>query len=347
MKKILCTLLTVLFVVSVSAFPASAANEESNAQIAAQATTLEKKFGITITYPIDKKGKAAITLNNLETLDTSLSTLTPAVVKQISKYYMNSNGNKLDFTYVFSNSGYNYQGGILMAAFEKTTSKIYIFLPSESGNSIISGENPVALVHEVGHAFHLMCMDQYGAKKMRTEWTKFNRGYAYQPKGGFDNPSTSVFISGYANTSFEEDFAETFAHTFIRTKAGTGFRSQLSADSQITGLGQKVAYIEKLIPMYLTDTEQAVATFHKIYKTPTSMTFEGQKFSGEYLQYIGYPQPKNILKGILNGLELTSQKSTWIRSLGAWRVVSDNGDTYFIFPGGSWSAAKQSNAQAA
>lgn len=344
MKKILSILFSVLFAVLIPAFPVAAAEKlppaENNAGISAQAKAIEERYGIGITYPIGSDGYAAITMNNLETLDLAFGTVTPSVVKQVSKYYQERNGRKIEINYIFSDSGYNYNGGVLMAAFEQSTSKIFVFLPAKAGRAIISGENPIALVHEFGHAFHLMCIEKNTMQKMRDEWLKFNRGNKYNPDLGFLNPDEDIFISGYASTSYEEDFAEVFAHTFVRSASGTGFKSRLSQDSKMTGLGQKVDYVEKLLASSLTNVQEALNNYHRIYKTASSTTFEGVKFSGEYLQYIGYPQPKNILKGILNELNLVSEKSTWVRSLGAWRVVDRNGSTFFIFPGGSWAEVK-------
>lgn len=342
MKKLLSVFFAVVFAVSVLLPTAGAAEkltkEESNAQVSDRVDEIEKKYGINITYEIGDNGYATISMNNLETLDSAFSSVTPTVVRQISSYYNKRNGSKIDITYVFASSNYYYNGGVLMAAFERQTSKIYVYQPKTAGQAIISGENPIALVHELGHAYHMMAMEYYGQDKMRGEWEKFNRGIAYDKMSGDRNPDETVFISGYAGTTFEEDFAETFAHTFARNRAGTGFKNLLSNGSNATGLGQKVRYIEKLLPVYLKDTEKSVENFRKIYSTPTSMTFEGLKFSGEYLQYIGYPQPKNILQGILGALRMTAEKSTWVRNLGAWRVVDRYNNTYFLFPGGTWTS---------
>lgn len=360
MKKLLSMCIAILLVISMSVIPAYAADsaaekapassadkaasesaEDSNEKIAESAKKIETKYGISIKYPKNRDGDAMISMNNIETLDRSLNTMTPGLVKQVSSYYEKKNGRRIEFVYYFADSDYSYGGGVLMAAFEPKSSKIYVFLPTKAGRAIISGENPIALVHEVGHAFHLMCMDLYGEQKMTSEWTKLNGSYRYDSQGLNNNFNESVFISAYATTKYEEDFAETFAHAFVRTAAGTGFYKQLSKNSEPTTLGKKVSYIEKQINTYINNPEQAIENLRKIYKTPMNMTFEGITFYGDNLQYIGYPQPKNILKGIMNGLGLKSQKSTWVRSLGAWRVVATDGEMYYIFPGGAWAKAIQ------
>lgn len=361
MKKLLSVLIAIVFVISMSVTGVYAADStaaektsssekadsaDANGKIASSAKKLESKYGISIKYPKKKNGDAMISMNNIETLDLAFSTMTPEVVKQISSYYEKKNGRKIQIEYYFSDSDYNYNGGILMAAFEPRTSKVYVFLPSQAGRAIISGENPIAIVHEMGHAFHLMCMDLYGKEQMKTEWMKFNGNQRYNSSGLNANFNKTVFISSYATTKYEEDFAETFGHLFVRSTAGTGFRTQLSKDSKTTGLGKKVNYIEKLIGTYMKNPANAIENLRRIYDTPTELAFEGIVFYGETLQYIGYPQPKNILKGILNGYGITSKKSTWVRKLGAWRIVDTNGDMYFIFPGGAWAKAVQNQKAA-
>ena len=303
------------------------------------AALLERKYGITITYDI-QNGKPAITVSSLETLDKSLSNMTETLVRQVSAYYEKINGKKIDITYITTDGRYVLDGGDLMAAFEQKTSKIYIFMPSHGGEALISGENPIAFVHEFGHAFHAMAQTLYGRSRMLEEWTAFNKGHRYNRRLAYANPDDTVFVSAYSTYSFEEDFAEVFAHVFVRNAPGTGFRNRLSQNSVPTGLGQKVAYMERMIKLVLKDTDEAISNYRRIYETPTSIKFEGLTFSGEYLQYSGYPQPRNILKGILTELGRQSKKSTWIRSIGAWRVIDRNDEMLYVFPGGTWASSK-------
>ena len=310
------------------------------------AALLEKKYGITITYDVNN-GKPAITNNSLQTLDKSLSNMTDTLVRQVSAYYEQRNGRKLDVTYITSYDTYVLGGAILQAAFEERTSRIYIFVPSHGGKAILSGESPVAFVHEFGHAFHMMAQRVYGRDKMLGEWSAFNKGHRYNQRMAHANPDDTVFVSAYSIYSFEEDFAEVFAHTFVRNAPGTGFKHKLSHNSAPTGLGQKVAYMEQMIKLVLKDTDKAIGNFRRIYETPTSVKYEGLTFSGEHLQYSGYPQPRNILSGILAELGRKSQKSTWIRSLGAWRVIDQNNEMLYIFPGGVWASRRSAEIDAA
>lgn len=336
MKKILSVMLSLCLILLLY-IPTSAAGAEIS--VPEYAALIEDKFGITITYAVEN-GKDAISVNTLLTLDKALSNMTGAVVRQVSDYYEQTNGKRLEITYITSENKYVLGGGVLMAAFEKKTSKIYVFMPAEPGKAIISGENPVAFVHEFAHAFHEMAQQLYGREKMRAEWAKFNKGYGYNPRLIAENPNDTVFMSAYSTYSFEEDFAEVFSHTFVRNAPGTGFKDKLSKNSAPTSLGQKVTYVEKLIQFILEDTEQAISNYRRIYDTAVSVRFEGIIFSGEHLQYSGYPQPRNVLEGILNGLKVKAKKATWIRPLGAWRVIDQKDNMLYIFPGGMWMSRK-------
>ena len=64
--------------------------------------------------------------------------------------------------------------------------------------------------HEYGHLIQLTLLNHiYGENRLRSEWTAFNGGAAYG--GGYVE---GTFITNYASTSFEEDFAESFTYLF-------------------------------------------------------------------------------------------------------------------------------------
>jgi hypothetical protein len=340
MKRFAAILLTACLFLAFTV-PASAADSSSDSRaIRAMDAELEKKFGMDIVYPARTNGSPAITMNNLETLDRAFSNMGGPMAREVSRYYERRNGTRLRIEYVFSGYSYEVKGGVLMAAFEHPHARITVFLPRASGQAIISGENPIALVHEFGHAFHIMCHELRGADGggMRADWLKINEGYAYDPALSFYNPDETVFVSGYAASSFEEDFAETFGHAFARTTSGTGFAERLTDDGYMTPLGEKVEYVRAMLETHLLNHAEAVKNFDRIYETEETFTFEGNRFSGEYLQYMGYPQPRNVLGGILNQLRIESEGATWVRTLGAWRVNA-KGRQYFIFPGGTWMNA--------
>jgi hypothetical protein len=341
MKRFIALLLTLLICLALTV-PAFAAEDSSGygGSILDMDAELEQKYGVSIVYPSRTDGSPAITMNNLETLNRAFSNLGGAMVREVSRYYERRGGSKLRIEYVFSGNSYEVQGGVLMAAFEHPYARITVYLPRASGQAIISGENPIALVHEFGHAFHIMCHELRGPDGggMRSDWLKINEGHVYDPALSFYNPDEDVFVSGYAASSFEEDFAETFGHAFARNTAGTGFSERLVENGFMTPLGQKIEYIRAMLETHISNHVEAVQNFDRVYNTEKSYEFEGNRFSGEYLQYMGYPQPRNILGGILNQLRLVSEGATWVRRLGAWRVNS-GGRQYFIFPGGTWMNA--------
>jgi hypothetical protein len=341
MKRLAALLLAACLCLTLNT-PVLAAESPSRegAAIVAMDAELEKKYGMDITYPSRTDGSPAITMNNLETLDRAFSNMGGPMVREVSAYYHRRNGTRLRIEYVFSGTSYEVPGGVLMAAFEHPHARITVFLPRASGQAIISGENPIALVHEFGHAFHIMCHELRGGDGggMRPDWIKINKGFVYDPALNFHNPDENVFVSGYAASSFEEDFAETFGHAFARNTAGTGFAARLVKNGYMTPLGEKIEYIRAMLETHIRNHVEALNNFDRVYDTLDSFVFEGNKFSGEYLQYMGYPQPRNILSGILNQLKIESTGATWVRNLGAWRVNSGSRQ-YFIFPGGTWMNA--------
>ncbi len=340
MRRIIALIAAALLLCGSLVFPAFAADPESQISVEERARELSGKYGIDITFPKLGDGAPAITSNNLETLDLAFSNLGTEMVRQVSEYYERRGGSRLKIEYVLASDSYQMRGGVLMAAFEHASARILIFLPKSSGRAIISGENPIALVHEFGHAFYIMC-GELGDNNasLRREWSRMNGGYIYDPYINFINPDETVFVSGYATTSFVEDYAETFGHAFARSQDGVGFAERLSSNGQVTALGNKLALIEEMINTYIDRPEKAVANFRRVYSARSKLDFEGGTFSGEHLQYIGYPQPRNVLNGILSQMGFDEpDAATWVRKLGAWRITEDD-KQYFIFPGGIWSRA--------
>ncbi|MCL2035755.1 MAG: hypothetical protein FWG94_13665, partial [Oscillospiraceae bacterium] len=196
MKKVLSVILSVSFLF-IMYLPAAGAEMT----VSEYASSLERKYGITITYDVNN-GKPAITNNSLETLDKSLSNITDTLVRQISAYCEQQNGSKLEIMYITSYGTYVLNGAVIQAAFEEKTSRIYVFIPSHGGEAIISGENPVAFVHEIGHAFHMMAQNIYGRSRMLEEWSEFNKGNKYNRRIALANPDDNVFVTAYSAYSF-------------------------------------------------------------------------------------------------------------------------------------------------
>ncbi len=339
MRRIIVLLAAALLLCGSVVFSAFAADAGQQISVEERARELSGKYGIDIAFPEQPNGSPAITLNNLETLDLAFSNLSAEMVQQVSGYYERRGGSRLRIEYVLASDTYQMRGGVLMAAFEHPKARILIFLPKSSGRAIISGENPIALVHEFGHAFYVMCGELNDNSALRDEWSSLNGGYVYDPYINFINPDENIFISGYATTSLIEDFAETFGHAFARPQDGAGFSERLSSNGSATALGKKVALIEEMITTYIDRPEEALANLRRAYSARSRLEFEGGVFSGEHLQYIGYPQPRNVLNGILSQLGFEEpDAATWVRRLGAWRITEGN-DQFFIFPGGSWARA--------
>lgn len=338
MKRFLTVLMALTMAICITPLTAFAAESvaEKNAAIARKEAEIEAKYGINIEYPTDSNGLAIVTQNSLITLDDSLNNVTAGVVRQVSSYYAEKNGKKLTFSYVRDPS-YGSGNEVVLAGFDSERSLIELYIPRSNTGTLATGENPITIVHEFGHAFHFMYTDKYGMDKMRSEWTAYNGGAAYKPANIVDNPNTKVFVTGYAATMFEEDVAETFAHVFVRNQAGQGFSNLLTSNGAQTGLGKKVAYVEKMLTAYLQDTATAVANYRRIYSTPVSVNYQGMRLSGEHLQFMGYPQPRYVLGGTLSGLGRERSEAIWMRSIGGWYVKDTAGDELIIFPGGWWA----------
>lgn len=343
---VLLLALVLVCISPLSAFAAAEASvEERNALVAQKETELEKKFGISIQYPTGGNGLALINVNSLLILEQALDNVTANVVQQVSAYYKEKNGNRLLFSYVQAPdylAGYAGSSEAVLAGFDDRTSLIELYIPRSSGEIIAIGENPISIVHEFGHAVHLMYTDQYGFDKMKKEWSAFNGDARYQTDNIIKNPNDKVFVTGYAATDFAEDVAETFAHAFVRNQPGQGFSAKLQAGGKQTGLGKKVAYVEAMLSAQFKDASTAVTNYRRIYNTPNSVVYQGMKFSGDYLQFAGYSQPRYVLNGTLRSLGKQREKAVWLRSIGGWYVLEPSGQEVIIFPGGYWCSVGKS-----
>lgn len=336
MKRFLILLCAAIL--AIGAMPLGlAASAASNSDVAQKKAELESKYGITIQYPISSGGKEAVTVNSLITLDMALENVTPAIVRQVSRYYQEKTGARLTISYRRDSSKLYLGGWLDPAGFDPDQALIVLYLPESTSDVVnMTGENPITIVHEFGHAIHLMLCDLHGYDKMLREWSSYNNGIAYNPNHGVDSPDPTVFLSGYASSMFEEDAAITFGNALIRNRAGLGMTKYLVSNGGYTGLGKKIIYWQNLLQEYLSDTDQIVANLNKTFSTATSMSYQGRSFSGDYLQYMGYPQPRYILNGTLKSLGKQSESAIWLRSLGGWYVREPNGGEIIVFPGGVW-----------
>lgn len=305
-----------------------------NADVEAKRKVLEEKYYINIRYDTDPDGSANIGTGSLAILDNTLAAITPEVVRQLSAYYENRLGQRLTYYFIYSpfqrmNLSYDVLG-----SFDYTTAVIELYLPSRAGGVYMSGDGPLTVAHEFGHAYLEMWTSFYGRDKFEREWTAMNGGYSYYGNEGGEIYDPNTFASLYGATTYEEDFAEVFAHAFTRNKAGMGMYDTLVAGGKWTNLGKKVNYLEKMLGYYLNNTETAVSNYKRAYETPVSIQYENMVFSGDYLQYMGCAQPRYILRGMMSAMGMEIDGYEWILELGGWRVVTSSGLELIIFPGG-------------
>lgn len=339
MKKILRLLCIVtaaasaVMMMSPAALAAQPASEY-NEQVREMELRLEEKYDLDITYPFDSNGYAAISTGSLYILDETLESITPSLVRQVSGYYRDRFGKRLTYAYTWSDLTAVDMSEAELGNFMEGDALIRIFVPNR--HAAISGDSPLTVAHEFGHAFHLMCAAQYGEEQMQQEWLSFNGSYDYSAGNIVENPDELVFASGYGAVSYHEDFAEVFAYGFVCNKAGMGLSPRLIRQNAYTSFGLKMNYIEKLLPLYLTGTEGAASNMQRIYSAPSAVNYRGARLSGAYMQYSGFYEPRLVRDGLLSLLGIRASEVQWISEIGGWYVVSETGMHYVAFPGGIW-----------
>lgn len=335
MRKGLSLLLAVLLCFAV-AVPAMAAD---NSAVDARISELSQKYNIGIRYDTDSDGTACIGTGTLHTLEKSLESITSSVVWQVSEHIRQKTGSRLTyyFTYQHNIDIPLEEGTAAQGVFNADTGVIRIFMPSSSKGTYFSGDNPLTMVHEFGHALQELIFDKYGQAKLKSEWAALNGGNSYTGSfAGTGSYSSTTFISEYASKSFDEDFAETFAHAVVRNRAGLGFYHLLQKDGIKTSLGKKMDYLMGLLPKCLDNGATLAANLGKAYTTPIYVDYMGQRLTGVHMQYIGYSYPRYVLRGIMASSEINDEisTSTWVYEIGGWYVASTSGRYYLVFPGG-------------
>ncbi|MDR2931870.1 MAG: putative zinc-binding metallopeptidase [Oscillospiraceae bacterium] len=339
--KISVFLIIIMFVTAfplqVFAADTSQSITQYNADVLAKKQALEKKYGIRITYPQNENSYAGIGTATLATLDTCLEYVSPELIKQLSEYYSQKNGVRLTVTYTHTANFETVENARPVAAFTDALSLIEVLVPRATSNSMSSGNGPTAIVHELGHAYHEFLISNMGAAALRRQWTALNGGAAY---GG--RADRTVFVSDYAASSYDEDFADTFAHAFVCNRAGYSIAKYLkTASGGATALGSKVAYLEKLVAQYSPGAKTAQTNLRKCYTTPDSITYRGLKFSGSSMEYVGFNAPYGVINAIVRQLPFETKSKVWDKSIGGWLVVSKSGKEYIVFPGGNYTEIKQ------
>ena len=81
---------------------------------------------------------------------------------------------------------------------------------NKSNTITLMNPTPSVILHEFGHMVQEALNHKYGYSKLKSEFTAFNKKIPY---GKWKDDYFLTFASEYANTSFEEDFAEVFAYS--------------------------------------------------------------------------------------------------------------------------------------
>lgn len=321
---------------------------ENNREVEEIAVGLEERYGITLHYPTvtgqDGAQMANIVPQTLVTLDEALVKVTPRLVRQVSAYYYERNDRRLTYEYIYADLrgpyGFQKKDEVQVGGFTRNSSRIELFLPLYNGEAIATGDNPLTIVHELGHAVHFMLADQYGYARMEQEWLALMEGYSYGSKEADPN----VFVTPYAASEFDEDFAETFAHVFICDRPGLGLSGRMSQEGALTPLGMKIAYLEKLLVRYMGENTRMLENYRKVYNTPVSANEAGLRLAGTHLFFIGMEEPRTIPLMLLNNLEVKESQSLWISNLGGWYCQDASGNHLLLFPEGTYGNTGRSLA---
>ncbi|MDR2909708.1 MAG: hypothetical protein LBU86_07485 [Oscillospiraceae bacterium] len=313
---------------------------ETEAQIDARSKELEKKYGLAIKRDNGGSGESCVGTAALDALDLALESVTPAFVRQVSGYWQKRAGKRLSFSFTYSPKGATALGLGVTGFFDVENAVIEIYLPDYSRGASLGGESPLNCLHEFGHAVQYMLMELHGEAALEREWGKLNGEKAAYTFGEYpEHYDETVWISAYASTRYEEDFAEVFAHAFLRHREGMGFASRLTdGEGKYTVLGKKAAYIEKLLKLYAGNPGEVIGNMRRLYLAFESREYKGLTVSGDYLQFGGCPAPRYLLAGLLSSMKLTPDIGAWVNDIGGWEVTTGEGKRFLIFPGGKYFA---------
>ena len=295
---------------------------------------LEKAYDIKIVLPT--VSRSSVGTATLATLDTCLGYLSADFVRQLSQWYKAETGQKLTFSYIAQAPTFA-DGSHPNAEFVYDKALINLFIPSTRQGQSFSGSSPVAIMHELGHAYHAFARKKYGSAKLQTKWNELNGEKIYGTRRELDR---NKYASAYALTHYDEDFAETFAHAFVCNRAGFSIAANLKKNGKNTVLGNKITFLQSLISTQITKPDTALTNLKKIWSTPAYLSFEGMKLSGNSLEYVGFNAPYNVLKNVLRALDMQAAKSEWKKAVGGWVVTEKDGKRSLVFPGGAKAPLK-------
>ncbi|MCL2056748.1 MAG: hypothetical protein FWH02_05975 [Oscillospiraceae bacterium] len=331
LKKIFALLIVLSAVLSgLPAMAAEDAAELYNSRVAAKAAQMEQKYGVTIKYPGPNPNYVGIGPGTLNTMDSSLDKIGPALVKRLSAWSREYTGRRLVLDFTFRPS-FDHIAENALAGYTPELSLMEFVVPTPGSNSFISGCTPIAITHEFGHLFYEFIVNAHRGENLRQNWSRLNgQGYS----GRF---VMSTHASSYAAVTLEEDFAETFAFALIMTRPGLSMSARmLNSQGGDTRLGLKVKYLETLIRKYTPEAADTLENIAKSRNVKSSAVWNGMSFSGTSLEFMGYTAPHNVIKPLLRYLGITAAKTPlWEPEIGGWDVAASGGRRYLVFPSGS------------
>ncbi|MFV0401005.1 MAG: hypothetical protein ACK5LX_10360 [Oscillospiraceae bacterium] len=315
---------------SAASLPSSS---DYNKDVYNRAQEIYQKFGVDIAYPYRSDGYTAIGVATLDNLNNALDFIGAPVVSEVSNYLKSTFGRRLTFIYTYVPSDLQDSNLMALARFTAEQSTIEIFIPGPNSGMTMSGNSPVAIVHEFGHAFHYYFSSSHGYSRFKQEWIALNGEYTYS-MSTTRNPSKYTFVSLYASMDIDEDFADTFAYALTSNRAGLGIAGYFTAPGGAkSNLGKKVDYVENMLSRYTKDPSIALKSIATMRRTPHNLQYEDVQLSGNSLEYINFNEPPGILSNILKLLRIEETNTEWVKAVGGWKVTDVRGGVYLVFPG--------------
>ena len=200
--RLLSLFLSLALLVSAPVFALE--NESADpAQLAQQLQTeLEEKYACRIQFEnvSDASGKIRV----LEGIDEELQKIPAPLMEATTSAIRNQMG-AFTLKYIYEGT---LAGPFADNAFEYAPVH-GLAHPTPYSASIELFNDTEPLVHEYGHLVNMSLLDaKYGAGVLEGMWTAQNGGVAY---GNYDSDNP-VFVTRYASTNYQEDFADTFMY---------------------------------------------------------------------------------------------------------------------------------------
>lgn len=309
---------------------------EYNQEVDNYLAKLESDFNIKIEYEYRPDGYAIIGIPSLITLEDSLNYLSKPFVQQLSAYYAANYAGPLKFVFSYSPSDKSKIDVAALSYFSSKTSTITLYVPSPNSGSTVSGCGPFSIIHEMGHAYHVMLSNHYGYNNLKNYWGEYNKGYNYSEKYT-QNPDRTTFASLYATINYEEDFAETFSYAFTCNRPGLGLGHRMRDKAGVeTNLGRKINYLESTLPLFIQNYGTSTTNIRQCSYAPVYKYYEGYPLSGNSLEYVQFNPPHGIYSKVVSKLKLNPVSAEWVWSIGGWKIEDETGGVYIVFPGSEY-----------